>query len=58
MKWLVHGEFTNPAQIIAVNLPANSCRDVSAEFAEAVRLRNGRRMARRTVRFVETNETA
>lgn len=36
LKWLIHGEFTNPVQIMEVNLPAGTSRDVTAEFMAQV----------------------
>jgi hypothetical protein len=47
LNWLVHGEFTDPVQVMEVNLPAGTCRDVSVEFAEAVRARSGGMSPRR-----------
>ena len=37
LKLLTHGEFTNPGTVIKVNLPAGTCRDVTAEIMDEVK---------------------
>ena len=53
LEWLLNGQFSEPRQVMEVNLPAGTCRDVSAEFAEEVRARSNGRTAQNTARFVE-----
>lgn len=53
IQWLVEGQFTNPVQVVEIDLPAGTCRDVSAQFAEAVRFRSRGRVAPETRVFVE-----
>lgn len=57
LQWLVEGQFTNPVQILETNLPAGTCRDVSSEFAQAVRFKADWQcdgcIAPETVNFVE-----
>jgi hypothetical protein len=36
LSWLTRGEFTNPTAVMEVNLPAGTCRDVTAEFMAEV----------------------
>lgn len=56
VQWLVEGQFSDPVQILEVDEPAGTCRDVSREFAEAVRFRSrdrGGHIPPETRRFVE-----
>ncbi len=52
LEWLIEGQFTDPVRVMEVNLPAGTCRDVSAEFGEEVRARSNGRVATDTTRFV------
>ena len=52
IDWLIEGQYTNPVQIIEVDLPAGIARDVSAELAEEVRFRVGNMVAAESVDFV------
>ncbi len=53
LEWLIQVQFTDPVQVMEVNLPAGTSRDVSAEFAEEVRARSNGYVAEDTKRFVE-----
>ena len=53
LQWLVEGRYTNPVKIVEVNLPAGTCRNVSADFAQIVRLKSGRRVAPETASLIE-----
>jgi hypothetical protein len=54
LQWLIAGRFSEPVQVMEVNLPAGTSRDVSAEFAEEVLARSNGHIAQDTARFVES----
>ena len=54
LRWLVEGQFSEPLQVMEVNLPAGTSRDVSAEFAEEVRARSDGLVVSDSRRFVES----
>jgi len=56
LQWLLEGQFSEPVQVLEVNFPAGTCRDVSGHFAEALRFKSQDRdgdIAPETKRFVE-----
>ena len=52
IDWLIEGQYTTPVQIIEVDISTGTSRDVSAEFAEEVRLKVGNMVAAESANFV------
>ena len=52
IDWLIEGQYTNPVQIIEVDVTAGTSRDVSAELAEEIRFRVGNLVAVESADFV------
>jgi hypothetical protein len=40
LQWLIEGQYTNPVQVLELNLPAGTCRDVSADSATMLQERS------------------